>query len=534
MVLLLILVTAPVDARLSAEVDRREVALGETLRLTLRGDDGEDPDDVDLTPLSANFVLLQRSSSTNASLINGSGSVIRTLEIEMEPLREGLMVIPSFSAGGRQTTPIAIKVKPRQVTATDDARVQFSAQVDLDEAYVQQQVILTVTLAQSVNLDARTVSELNIPDAVVEQLEQRSFQRRQSGRLWQVTELRYAIFPQKSGSLEIPPITFSGRELIPGRSLLGARLGNRTLLETTPIRVAVKPVPTAFTGDVWLPASALELRENWSSNPGSLSVGDSTTRTIEIVARGLQGSQIPPLTSFGDTSPPPGLRFYPDTETIDDREVTGGIEGFRVQSEALVSTDTGSWQLPAIELPWWNTETDQMEIARLPGRSVSVAGPAGQTPTGTEGAASVTETAENTTLLWQGVAAAGWFLVLLLGAWVVYLHKTTPNPGAKTRPTPKQNLVALRLACQNNDTQAARTAVLKWSQDHFGDGAPATLAEVGRRCSPNVQEQLRALDAALYRVGDDDWSGQALFAAIRDERAPADNGSDSRYSLYPT
>ena len=100
-----LLCTQSALAELSATVDRREIAMGETLRLTLLGDAGEQPAEVDLTPLSRDWEILSRSSATNARFINGQNQVTRTLEMELAPLREGTLSIPSLTAGGRNTTP---------------------------------------------------------------------------------------------------------------------------------------------------------------------------------------------------------------------------------------------------------------------------------------------------------------------------------------------------------------------------------------------------------------------------------------------
>ena len=81
-------------ADLSATVDRREIAMGETLRLTLLGDAGEQPAEIDLTPLSRDWEILSRSSATNARYINGQNQVTRTLEMELAPLRDGTLSIP--------------------------------------------------------------------------------------------------------------------------------------------------------------------------------------------------------------------------------------------------------------------------------------------------------------------------------------------------------------------------------------------------------------------------------------------------------
>jgi hypothetical protein len=143
-------------AELSATADRRTIAMGETLRLTLLGDAGEQPAEIDLTPLNRDWEILSRSSATNARFINGQNQVTRTLEMELAPLREGTLTIPSLTAGGRSTTPLAIRVNPEPVVAPGDELVLFDASVDESSVYVQSEVILTVTLQQAITLDGRS------------------------------------------------------------------------------------------------------------------------------------------------------------------------------------------------------------------------------------------------------------------------------------------------------------------------------------------------------------------------------------------
>ena len=526
-------------ARVTAEVDRSEIAMGETLRLTLRGDAGERPDSIDIDALRTDFEILQRSSSTSARVIGGEQSVTRTLEIELSPLREGIATIPAFEAGGRRTTPIAIKVNKQPEQQLEGELVYFDAKVDSNEVYVQAQVILTITLQQAINLDNRAISELDIPDAYQEPLEQRNFQRRAAGRLWQVTELRYAVFPQKSGALQIPAIAFSGRELLPGRSLLGARLGRRVSIKSDPISITVKPAPADFPGDIWLPAKSLDFSGTWSSPPGQLTVGDSTTRTLRISAEGLQGSQLPPINSFGGASGPDGLRFYPDQETIDQREISNGLQGFRNQSEALVTSTAGSWSLPELVIPWWNTETDSLEYARLPAEQVVVKAPgiasAPDTTPGLDPAAADVGVTDRL-IFWQGLAGTGWVLLLITG-WLAWSRRTQPGAGGRDRK-PQRNtreLVSLKKACAENDALAARSAVLRWAKTQGPGDSGNGLEQIAARHDPDLAGELRALDKALFsKEAGAAWRGERLFKLIRkiEDRTEADG--DEVLQLYPS
>ena len=528
-------------AELSATADRRTIAMGETLRLTLLGDAGEQPAEIDLTPLNRDWEILSRSSATNARFINGQNQVTRTLEMELAPLRQGTLTIPSLTAGGRSTTPLAIRVNPEPVVAPGDELVLFDASVDERSVYVQSEVILTVTLQQAINLDGGEISNFDIPDAVVENLERRSFQRRVGNRTWLVTELRYAVYPQKSGALRIPAIGFTAREVQPGRSLLGARLGRRLRMASTPLEIDVKSVPTSFPGEVWLPARALTLEENWSIDPASLNVGDSTTRTLTLTARGLQGSQLPPLSSVQGAVNIPELRFYPDQESIDQSELAEGLQGRRVQSEALVARSGGAWTLPEIRVPWWNIETDRLEFATLPARTVVV--------TAIQTADQINDTTlspntstDGTTLpLWLwAVSAAGWLVSLALGIllWLSRRQTASPLPtpgGAKAKSASvRQALVKIRKAAEQQDAPLLRKAILQWADLHH-DQRFSSLEALARVSTEPLATRLSAVDRSLYGDGEIAGALDGLIDTLREEPAPQSRGTGSNtLALYPS
>jgi hypothetical protein len=539
--ILLLSLSLPAMADLFASVDRREIALGETLRLTLTGDAGEQPAEIDLTPLNRDWEILSRSSATNARYINGQNQITRTLEMELAPLREGTLGIPSLSSGGRSTTPLSIRVNPEPVISPGDALVLFEASVDQPAVYVQAELMLTVTLQQAINLDGGEISAFDIPDAVVEPLERRSFQRRLGNRTWLVTELRFAVYPQKSGAIKVPAIGFTAREVQPGRSLLGARLGRRLRMASEPIDVEVKSVPDGFPGAVWLPARSLTLEENWSVEPDGLSVGDSTTRTLTVVADGLQGSQLPPLSSLQGASDIPELKFYPDQEAIDQTELVRGLQGRREQSEALVARASGEWTLPEIRVPWWNTETDTLSYATLPARQVSVrsAATAASAPEAVTLSSKISEDVLIPFWLW-GVAGSGWLAAGLL-LWLYLRARANAGsaaiePAAKgSEPSVRQALVRIRQALEQQDPGALRRAVLQWGAGHHGRTF-SSLSELASVSSEQLRDLLRDLDRALYSEAAESTASEALISALREEPALRDTSSrkNASLALYPT
>ena len=523
-------------AEIQSDVDRRTISMGESLRLTVTGDASERLDQLDLAALQFDWEILSTSSSTNTSFINGARSTTRTLTLDLLPVRDGILSIPSLSTGGNRTTPIAITVNPQVVSAGGDDSVRFDIDIDKRDVYIQEQLILTVTIEQAINLDGAEVTQLAIDGAIVEELTRRNFQRQINGRLWRVTQLRYAIYPQQRGMLEVPSLSLTAREVLPGRSLLGARLGKRFKLSKDAIQVNVKPVPENFPGDVWLPAVSLELRQSWSKPPESMEVGDSTTRTLTLAAEGLLSSQLPSITSMSDHSKSAGIRVYPDQESSDQIERTDGFLGQRTRSEALVASGGGSWTLPEVSVPWWNTETDTLQFATLPSTTISVGTPVIETPS----ALDMTQVAAKPSSppYWlTALAASGWLLATVL-SWIVWRSRkrvdTEPSnsqPEDRLRPL----LTALKASTAQRDAALTRDLLMRWATVHFGETV-RTFQQLRSLCSDALAQETYILERTLYASGDEQWTGaKTFYSALRNEPPPtAPESTMTARRLYPT
>ena len=534
--LVITLVCSTAVAEIRSDVDRRTISMGESLRLTVTGDASERLDQLDLAALQFDWEILSTSSSTNTSFINGARSTTRTLTLDLLPVRDGILSIPSLSTGGNRTTPIAITVNPQVVSAGGDDSVRFDIDIDKRDVYIQEQLILTVTIEQAINLDGAEVTQLAIDDAIVEELTRRNFQRQINGRLWRVTQLRYAIYPQQRGMLEVPSLSLTAREVLPGRSLLGARLGKRFKLSKDAIQVNVKPVPENFPGDVWLPAVSLELRQSWSKPPESMEVGDSTTRTLTLAAEGLLSSQLPSITSMSDHSKSAGIRVYPDQESSDQIERTDGFLGQRTRSEALVASGGGSWTLPEVSVPWWNTETDTLQFATLPSTTISVGTPVIETP----GALDMTQVAAKPSSppYWlTALAASGWLLATVL-SWIVWRSRqrvntepSNPQPEDRLRPL----LTALKASTAQRDAALTRDLLMRWATVHFGETV-RTFQQLRSLCSDALAQETYILERTLYASGDEQWTGaKTFYSALRNEPPPtAPESTMTARRLYPT
>jgi hypothetical protein len=535
-------------AKVEAVLDRARVAMGDSLQLIISATDNDALEDLDVEPLTADFQVLGSSYSSSSSLSFSHRETRQSLTLELAPRREGTLQIPSLQVGPDTTPVLTVVVGPPPEIPTADESVIFELEVDRDKVYVQSQFVLTLRLQQSINLERRSISELKLDNAFVKPLEQRKFNRTINGRPWLVNEVRYAVFPEQSGILEIPAQQFSGRTVPLRRSLFDrGRSGQLVRRSTEPLAVNVLPKPDEFTAPTWLPVSELSVEESWSTPPEDLLVGESATRTITIRGVGAQGAQLPPV----QFTPTDGLKYYPDQPRISEEEVSSGLLGVREDSAAMVPTRAGDYRIAEIRIPWWDVQSEQIRYAVVPERNISIAAAApdaGQDLTASPAptlessgdAAGATTAWYGGTLLWPIVAAAstaGWLLTLVF-LW--RLRRTAPakeNPGGDGAASEKKAFKRLLSACAAGDRSAARSAVIDWAGCLDPARHPVSLEQVCEMFQDaTLSQELEQLDASLYRPGDGEWTGSTLsdcLGTLRRTWRGNNKNKDQPLRLYP-
>ena len=534
-------------AEVRATLDRDRVAVGDTLRLTITVTGNEEISSTDLRPLLADFEILQRSTSSNTSITNGRRTHIKQLLIDITPRREGTLKIPPMRVGSSATNMLLVAVSPAPDSVSNGQTVMFEAEVDRDNVYVQGQVILTLRLQQAINLDGRSITELKLDNAFVRPLEQNSFQRTMDGKQWLVHEVRYAIFPEQSGTLEIPAQTFSAKESQARRGFFDLGGGGRQLRRSTePVTIQVLPRPDAFPGSTWLPARNLTLQESWSTPPEQLRAGESATRSIRIVGEGLQGAQLPPILF----TPTDGLKYYPDRPVINDTEVATGLQGTRQDSAAVVPIRGGTWSIPEIRIPWWDIESGEVRYAVLPGREISVAAadPAASTalapaPTidiGTSTTPAPTAlSGDSAAWQWQVLAvvsSSGWLLTLAYLAWSRRRPTTVQAPKAENA-SEKRAFKQLLATCASGSALHARVALVGWAALLYPQAPVVALNQVTKVLpDASLETEIALLNASLYSQASCNWDGTALadiVRRLRTEHQVAAGREQQALSLYP-
>lgn len=524
-----------------ATVDRTIVSEGDSITLTIRIDSSRSSDAPDYSTLEKDFEVYSAGSSSQTGYSNGKFFSSVEHRVTLIPKRSGQLQIPPLNVAGAQTQPITIQVNPQsQTNAVDSGEPVFvEVQIDHNNVYVQQQVLLTARVYVAVQLNNMQLSKPEFDNATVKQLSETTFNRNINGMPYEVHELIYAIFPQQPGELTIPELVFNAVEIVGGRSMFDFAGRGRAIRKiSNQLSVQVKPIPKNFTGSVWLPARNLTLTESWSGDQQHLAIGDSITRSITIRADGLLAAQLPKLEQPQLDS----AKLYADQPKLDDAADSAGVHGKRVENSALIPNRTGALQLPETRVVWWDIDSDSEKVATLPGETLTIvaganavtAPPTSQSVTSLQPPATPSPTAEtvptalikptNAALWWQiatAVLALLWVATLLAylqlrGRPRIAAINSAVNIDDHDEKAAWRNFAD---ACRANNPTAARQQLLQWAAQFYRDENVRSIEQLQHVANnPLLLRELQLLDNRLFGTLRDsgDWNGENLLQVIQE------------------
>lgn len=538
--LLLLLAQPAGAASFNAKVDRHQLNAGESVELTLESDDTTYFAAPDLSPLQPFFELLASKQQNRLSNANGQARPINQWILTLLPKQSGFVVIPPLSLGALQSAPINLYIKDQpSLEHAQLAPVYIDTQLDQEQVYIQAQVILTLRIYHAIPLFSDgNLTPLQLDNARVEQLgKPRTFEQHINGVRHGVIEVRYAIFPQQSGTLDIPSQAFSAtlaghdpQSLTP----FSAQPGQRIEVKSARIPLLVKAIPDSYPEKaVWLPARKVSLEQQWiPSQPEQFVTGSALTRIISLQADGLTDTQLPAVTAPTEDA----FQVYSDQPSLSRRIEEDGLLSRREERQAFVFATAGQYQLTAIQVPWWNTLTDQLEFAELAPYSLNINQAALPTtsslPIDTNHSATLTQTLPQSLFFWQTLSAVLALLSLLgFALWWRARHQPAVIASISTGPSPRSLQEDLKKACLANDPIATRQALDAWARQH-----PESLADMAAR-DEILSQALDALNSALYSENNSDWQGRSLWQAISQLSFPQEvqqtNLDEQLPPLYP-
>ncbi len=520
--------------------DRNPVNMNDSFQIIFSANDTPD-NDPDFSPLHKDFEVLNQSHSSQSSWVNGNFTKNIQWLVDVIPKNIGVITIPAINFGRDQSKPSSILVNKAERTNTDiqlGEDLFLLVDVSTKTPYVQEQVIYTLRLFRKVNLSQARLAEPKLADAMIEKLgEDKDYNTQFQGKPYTVTERKYAIFPQKSGKMIIDPLSLTAAVVVGNnQSSRFSGFFNRMATQTKrvvsdAVELNVRSVPKSFIGKHWLPAQQLHLQEEWSNDDLQVNVGEPLTRTLTLLVNGATVGQLPELSKNKQTVAGGELKHYSDQPLLKDQAKENTMVAFREEKIALIPSQAGTFLLPEIEVPWWNTQTQQMEIAKIPAKTIqaialpgtSKASPKTQ-PTTTDSSIPFQKgTAESAQqkYAWMGLSAflgLGWLLTTL------YLLKARQNinkfkESDQIVVSVDDGIKALKNACQKNNAVAAKDALIRWGHQQFG---VSSLGKIAPFAAANLKEEILDLNQLLYSKHNSQWDGKKLWRRFNEHIANAE------------
>jgi hypothetical protein len=272
-------------------------------------------------------------------------------------------------------------------------------------------------------------------------------------------------------------------------------------------------------------ASRLIVDQTVRRSSDQLKAGDSVTRTVTIKAEGTPAMLLPPQ-SFAAID---GLALYPAQPSLSDRidGRTDALTSTRVDSATYMLEKPGNYQLPAIDVGWWNIPAQKIERTHLDAVPLQVAINPAQPSSPGEASASRWN--------WDALldfAADHWLLAIIAMAVLVGLAWLSPRTARAIAARHRQRREAylrseawsfqrFRHATRKGDVQAAYFALLDWLR-RFAPVAPDHSLEALKAAARDaaLDSEIGSIERQLFAPcpGADRWSPAQLLRRVSTAR----------------
>ena len=261
------------------------------------------------------------------------------------------------------------------------------------------------------------------------------------------------------------------------------------------------------------------------------------------MADGLTSAQLPEFKQASIKN----IKQYPDKPGLQDIKKDTGIIGIRQEKIAYIPSRAGNYTLPAIEVNWWNAQTGTQETARIAAKTIKVL--AGASKPVTLPPPKTTEilthniqpnisSQSSDPWVWTSLFFAfGWLMTVILWWW---RHtQNTPNPSGQNKHiahqlSVKQSQQKLKQACDSNQAQACKNALLEWGKAIFPENAPTSLGQLGLQLNDPLKSKLNELEASLYGSNVQSWQADNLYQLIQEwEKSSQTKDKHPSESLEP-
>ena len=557
---ILIFAGSQVWGEVTAWVNKNPVVVGNMFQLHIEAKNVDNAEEPDLSSIQG-LQVLNRSVQNQTSIMGTSVSRTVSWTYILIAPSAGNYLIPALQVGNEQTSPISLEAIVSTLNPQQKL-VRLEVDVTPKKVYPQQQVLVRLRISRGDQLENESITPFELAGAQVEKLSQRSHQTVKNGKKQEITEIVYAVLPEKSGTIVIPQVRYHGEVMQGGITQrnfgnlrdfgnLFQKRGRRIFSTSEQQTVEVKPMPSGFKG-WWLPADKLVIEEMWQPDPPLFRVGEPVTRTVAIFANGAFGNQIPEISFVY----PAAIKGYADQPVIETEKTSEGLKGMRKEKWALIPNQAGKIKLPGISVSWWDVSRDELRTAVIPSKIINVLPVPGSQPQNTALETPVpqknkTETAvlqepvrTEESFPWKNAAigfALLWGLTMLLWFFnrnkkIASTIKKEENIVQDQQNTIRETTKNVEKAFRSGDPGTVQTALLKWGNSVWVNDPPQGLEQIVERM-PELKNGINALNSVLYGKHQNGNSLEELHTDFRRISLSDKKSNNNKYTklkpMYP-
>lgn len=356
-----------------AKVSKKKLGVNERLRIDfVMNKDGDNFNPPDF----ANFnVVGGPNTSVSNSWLNGKHSYTKTYSYFLAPKKKGTIKInaASIEIANKiyKTEPVTVQITnavkrpndPYNVEGVASENIHLVAEVSKTNPYLNEAITVVYKLYVSATTGVSNWREVENPrynDFWSQKIETKGL-RIQNGK-YKGEDYRYVVlrktvlYPQKSGKLEIEPLTLDITVEVPTnrRDIFGGRhmaQVNRTVSAGSRT-INVKPLPESgqpedFTGAVG------DFEFNVITSKTQLNASESLQAKVEVTGKGnLNLFELPGITV------PSSLEVYEPERNESIRTNLSGMQGAVSDTYTIVPQYKGKYPIPSISFSYFDLETE--------------------------------------------------------------------------------------------------------------------------------------------------------------------------------
>jgi hypothetical protein len=410
------------------------------------------------------------------------------------------------------------------------ADVKGRVRISLDKegtAWVGEQI--------QVNLDLMTTgyrfseSQFNLPEvagAFIMQTDSTTIKLSESmnEETWQVVRYPLSVFPQKDGTIQIPPI----KVRFSSASAFGS-IPRQFDLQTTTLMFFTKLPPGANANHMVVTTRDFDLKYKWSPALKHFEIrqeaddssaadgvsqyaakpGDAITLNVTRHAQAISGMLLTPIPVFEAE----GLSVYPKAAEVEDKVNRGSLIGVRSDEFTWVVEKAGEYTWPDIEFQWWDPSSEQLKSKTVTGFTLHVT--AQQPAAGEVGL--VSEPGNHQPIKLAMIVLALIMVLGLLWKWKSeLLRQKIDEYQARKSNSEKSSFERFQMACKQGKAPVAYATFNDWLTKLNGAGT-SVAAFSARAASDQIQTLYDQLQLAVANR-DQAWDGNEFSRSIAHER----------------